>query len=50
MIAVIFEVTPALGQRDAYLSTAAALKRDLLRIDGFLSIERFESTADKPKF
>ena len=43
MIAVIFEVTPALGQRDAYLSTAAALKRDLQRIDGFLSIERFES-------
>lgn len=43
MIAVIFEVHPAPGQRQAYLDTAAALRPLLERIDGFLSIERFES-------
>lgn len=43
MIAVIFEVVPALGQRNAYLDIAAGLKPRLSEIDGFLSIERFES-------
>ena len=43
MIAVIFEVTPASGKREAYLDLAAALRPDLERIDGFVSIERFES-------
>ncbi|HTO32968.1 MAG TPA: antibiotic biosynthesis monooxygenase [Pararhizobium sp.] len=43
MIAVIFEVTPAYGCRAAYLDLAAQLHRRLDRIDGFLSIERFES-------
>lgn len=43
MIAVIFEVTPYLGSRNAYLDIAADLKPRLERIDGFLSIERFES-------
>ena len=43
MIAVIFEVTPAPGQRGAYLDAAAALKPLLAQIDGFVSIERFES-------
>jgi heme-degrading monooxygenase HmoA len=43
VIAVIFEVTPALGQRGAYLDLAADLKNHLQRIDGFISIERFES-------
>lgn len=46
MIAVIFEVTPARGQRDAYLQTAARLKPLLDGLDGFLSIERFQSLAD----
>ncbi|MFC2966517.1 antibiotic biosynthesis monooxygenase family protein [Acidimangrovimonas pyrenivorans] len=43
MIAVIFEVSPAPGQREAYLATAAALRADLEQADGFLSVERFES-------
>ena len=43
MIAVIFEVTPAAGRRDAYLQLAADLAGELRRIDGFVSIERFES-------
>jgi heme-degrading monooxygenase HmoA len=43
MIAVIFEVEPAHGKRDAYLGFAAELKPLLQHIDGFVSIERFES-------
>ncbi len=43
MIAVIFEVTPAAGHRARYLEIAAALKADLEQIDGFISVERFES-------
>lgn len=43
MIAVLFEVEPAAGQREAYLAEAAALRPRLEAIDGFLSIERFES-------
>jgi heme-degrading monooxygenase HmoA len=43
MIAVIFEVEPAPGQRQTYLDTAAALRAELEAIDGFISIERFES-------
>jgi heme-degrading monooxygenase HmoA len=43
MIAVIFEVEPAEGQRQAYLDIAAGLRAELETIDGFLSIERFES-------
>src|SRR4051794_13613540 len=43
MIAVIFEVFPAVGQRDDYLSMAAAMRPLLDKADGFISIERFES-------
>ena len=43
MMAVIFEVQPAPGQRGAYLDAAAALRPLLERVDGFVSIERFES-------
>ena len=46
MIAVIFELVPAKGQRDAYLGKAADLRPMLDGIDGFLSIERFQSLAD----
>jgi heme-degrading monooxygenase HmoA len=49
MIAVIFEVWPAEGHRDDYLAIAAWLRDDLARIDGFLSIERFQSLADDKK-
>ena len=46
MIAVIFEVEPAEGKRDAYLAIAANLRPLLDGIDGFISIERFQSLAD----
>jgi heme-degrading monooxygenase HmoA len=43
MIAVIFEVMPAPGERDRYLDLAARLRPLLEEIDGFISVERFES-------
>lgn len=46
MIAVIFEVEPAAGKRDAYFGLAADLRPLLDGIDGFLSIERFQSLTD----
>jgi heme-degrading monooxygenase HmoA len=49
MIAVIFEVWPAEGRRQAYLDIAADLKPLLGQIDGFLSIERFESLSEPGK-
>ncbi len=49
MIAVIFEVVPRPGQRDAYLAAAASLRDRLAGIDGFLSIERFESLTQPGK-
>jgi heme-degrading monooxygenase HmoA len=49
MIAVIFEVWPADGQGARYLDLAAGLKPLLAGVDGFLSIERFESLAEPGK-
>ena len=43
MIAVIFEGSPAEGRQDDYLDAAAALRPLLDGLDGFISIERFES-------
>ena len=49
MIAVIFEVWPADGRKQTYLDIAAELKPELEKIDGFLSIERFQSLTDDTK-
>jgi heme-degrading monooxygenase HmoA len=49
VIAVIFEVVPKSGSRQAYLDIAAALRPALDDIDGFLSIERFESLTEPGK-
>lgn len=49
MHAVIFEVWPAPGQRDTYLQMAAALREQLQTMDGFISIERFESLTEPGK-
>lgn len=46
MIAVIFEVSPAAGHLQSYLDHAAALRAELDAIDGFISIERFQSLSD----
>jgi heme-degrading monooxygenase HmoA len=48
-IAVIFEVQPAPGQRAGYLAMAAALREQLQQIEGFISIERFESLSTPGK-
>lgn len=49
MIAVIFEVWPADGRKDDYLGIAASLRADLNSIDGFISVERFQSLTDPKK-
>ena len=49
MIAIIFEVQPAEGRQDAYLDHAARLKPELEQMDGFISIERFESLSTPGK-
>jgi len=49
MIAVIFEVEPAPKRRADYLAAAAALKPLLQRIDGFISVERFQSLTNPDK-
>lgn len=43
MIAVIFEVLPHSDKADDYLEAAERLRPLLREIDGFISIERFES-------
>jgi heme-degrading monooxygenase HmoA len=48
-IAVIFEVWPADGEKQHYLALAAALRDDLAKIDGFISVERFESLTEPGK-
>lgn len=50
MIAVIFEVWPSEGRAGEYFDLAGALKADLEKIDGFVSIERFESMTTKGKY
>jgi len=50
MIAVIFEVWPAEGRAAEYFDLAGALKADLEKIDGFVSVERFESLTTPGKF
>lgn len=47
MIAVIFEVEPHESGRDDYLHIAAELRPLLDEIDGFISIERFQSLSDE---
>ena len=49
MIAVIFEVVPAEGSKAEYLNIAAELRPELDKIDGFISIERFQSLNDEQK-
>ena len=50
MIAVIFEVWPAEGKTETYLDIAGGLRPLLEEIDGFISIERFESLVEPGKY
>lgn len=43
MLAVIFEVEIREGRTGTYLDAAASLRPQLEQMDGFISIERFES-------
>lgn len=49
MIAVIFEVWPNDEGRQEYLDIATALRQELETLDGFVSIERFESLSEPGK-
>jgi heme-degrading monooxygenase HmoA len=49
MIAVIFEVWPRDEHRQAYFDLAAELRPILDTIDGFISVERFQSITDPGK-
>ncbi|MES2749953.1 MAG: antibiotic biosynthesis monooxygenase [Pseudomonadota bacterium] len=49
MIAVIFESWPALGKMQTYLDMGAKLGPQLEKMDGFISIERFQSFSDPTK-
>lgn len=49
MIAVIFEVEPSTEGMARYLDIAASLKPELEAVDGFISVERFESLAQPGK-
>lgn len=49
MIAVIFEVIPNEGKKEEYLDIAASLRPELDHIEGFISIERFQSFTNPEK-
>jgi len=50
MIAVIFEVWAKDGKAAEYFDIAASLRPALEKLDGFISIERFESVTTRGKF
>ena len=49
MIAVIFEAIPEKGKWDEYIDIASKLRPELETIDGFISVERFQSIANPEK-
>ncbi|MHA7772049.1 antibiotic biosynthesis monooxygenase family protein [Roseibium sp. M-1] len=49
MIAVIFEVIPHADKKQAYLDMAAEMRPLVEKIDGFLSVERFQSLTNPEK-
>lgn len=50
MIAVIFELEPHAGQSARYFEWAGALQASLMDVDGFISIERFESVGQPGRY
>ncbi len=49
MIAVIFEVLPDPARKQEYLDIAAEMRPLLDQLDGFISVERFESRSTPDK-
>src|ERR1700741_1253045 len=50
MIAVIFEFTAADGRFADYQQLAEGLGEEVRKVDGFISIERFQGIADPARF
>lgn len=49
MIAVIFEVIIAEGRKDEYLDIAALMRPLIDEVEGFISVERFQSLTNPDK-
>jgi len=49
MIAIIFEVLPDPERKTQYLDIAGQLKSELEQIEGFISVERFQSLSNENK-
>jgi heme-degrading monooxygenase HmoA len=49
MIAIIFEVIPAAGKKAEYLDIAATMRPMVEDVEGFLSVERFQSLTNPDK-
>lgn len=50
MIAVIFEVILDPGRAQRYFDLAGALRAELELVDGFISVERFQSLTSENKY
>jgi heme-degrading monooxygenase HmoA len=50
MLAVIFEVEMNPGRDQDYFDLAASLRAELAAVDGFLSVERFQSLTNDGKY
>ena len=49
MIAMIFEDTPHAGKQEEYLTIAASMRSLVEQVDGFISVERFQSLTNPEK-
>lgn len=49
MIAIIFEVIPAEGRKAEYLDIAAQMRPMVHEVEGFISVERFQSLTNPEK-
>ncbi|AWI84988.1 antibiotic biosynthesis monooxygenase [Alloyangia pacifica] len=49
MIAIIFEVIPEKGRKEQYLDIAAAMRPMVEEVEGFISVERFQSLTNPDK-
>ncbi|MGB1695774.1 MAG: antibiotic biosynthesis monooxygenase family protein [Paracoccaceae bacterium] len=49
MIAIIFEVIPAEGRKQDYLDIAAMMRPLVEEVEGFISVERFQSLTNPDK-
>jgi len=50
VLAVIFEVEMNLGRDQDYFDLAGSLRSELEAVDGFISVERFQSVSNEGKY